>query len=160
MFEAKVYTSRREMLRKKVKNGLILLPGNPEVSYNYPANTYHFRQDSNFLYFFGLDHPDLAGVMDVDSGKDYIFGNDVDLDDIIWMGPQPALKDRASLAGVANTAPLADLVKEREALRKAAKDSGDDPKAGSADDLARLDQRAERLAKVIEARQNRAAEKE
>ncbi len=111
MFDASVYTGRRKRLREAVKEGIILLPGNPEASYNYPANTYHFRQDSNFLYFFGLDHPDLAGVIDVDSGEDWIFGNDVDLDDIIWMGPQPALADRAARAGVNSTAPLADLLK-------------------------------------------------
>ncbi len=111
MFNANVYTDRRNRLREKIKSGLILFPGNPEVSFNYPANTYHFRQDSNFLYFFGLDHPDLAGVMDVDNGTDTIFGNDVDLDDIIWMGPQPALSDRAAQAGVKQAAPLAELVK-------------------------------------------------
>lgn len=111
MFDAKVYTERRNRLRSKISGGLILIPGNPEVSFNYPANTYHFRQDSNFLYFFGLDHPDLAGVIDVDNGKDYIFGNDVDLDDIIWMGPQPAISERAARAGVGHTAPLNDLVK-------------------------------------------------
>ena len=109
MFDASVYTDRRNRLRNEVKSGIILLPGNPEAAYNYPANTYHFRQDSNFLYFFGLAHPDLAGVIDIDNNKDYIFGNDVDLDDIIWMGPQPLMADRAAKAGVTNTAPYKDL---------------------------------------------------
>lgn len=122
MFDAKVYTQRRNRLREKVAGGLILIPGNPEVSYNYPANTYHFRQDSNFLYFFGLDQPDLAGVIDIDNDRDYIFGNDVDLEDIIWMGPQPAMRDRAAKAGVAHTAPLGDLHKiVNEALAKGRK---------------------------------------
>jgi len=111
MFDKKIYTDRRNRLREKIQDGLILILGNPEVSFNYPANTYHFRQDSNFLYFFGLDHPDLAGVIDVDEGKDTIFGNDVDLDDIIWMGPQPAMKDRAAQVGVQYTAPLDELLK-------------------------------------------------
>ena len=106
MFNAKVYTDRRNRLRAALGSGLILIPGNAEASYNYPANTYHFRQDSNFLYFFGLDHPDLAGVIDIDENKDYIFGNDVDMDDIIWMGPQPLMSDQAAKAGVENTAPL------------------------------------------------------
>ncbi|MEZ5082682.1 MAG: aminopeptidase P family protein [Bacteroidales bacterium] len=110
MFNASVYTDRRNRLRSEVKSGIILILGNPEASYNYPANTYHFRQDSNFLYFFGLDHPDLAGVIDVDNNEDYIFGNDVDLDDIIWMGPQPFLKDRATEVGVKNTQPLNKLL--------------------------------------------------
>ena len=89
MFDPKTYTDRRNRLRTEMKTGIVLILGNPEASYNYPANTYHFRQDSNFLYFFGLDHPDLAGVVDIDEDKDYIFGNDVDMDDIIWMGQQP-----------------------------------------------------------------------
>jgi len=94
MFKSDVYSNRRKQLMQKVKSGLIFFPGNKEVSFNYPANTYHFRQDSNFLYFFGLNQPDLAAILDVDSGKEYIFGNDVDMDDIIWMGPQPSIKDR------------------------------------------------------------------
>ena len=109
MFKKEVYTERRNKLKKEVKSGLVLILGNAEASFNYPANTYHFRQDSNFLYFFGLDHPDLAGVLDIDKNKDYIFGNDVDMDDIIWMGPQPLMKDRASKVGVENTAPFSRL---------------------------------------------------
>ncbi|GAB4318603.1 MAG: Xaa-Pro aminopeptidase [Bacteroidales bacterium] len=109
MFDPKVYTDRRNRLRASVQSGIILLPGNPEASFNYPANTYHFRQDSNFLYFFGLDQPDLAGVLDADANRDIIFGNDVDLDDIIWMGPQESMADRAALAGVKETQPLNKL---------------------------------------------------
>ena len=71
-----------------LNSGILFFPGNSEASFNYPANTYHFRQDSNFLYFFGLDHPDLGGVIDLDTGEDWIFGNDVDMDDIIWMGTE------------------------------------------------------------------------
>ncbi|MBN1339025.1 MAG: aminopeptidase P family protein [Bacteroidales bacterium] len=119
MFAPSVYESRRQRLGKEISGGLVLILGNPEVSFNYPANTYHFRQDSNFLYFFGLDHPDLAGVMDIDEGKDYIFGDNVDLDDIIWMGPQPLIKERAAKAGIRNTAPLADLTRVlKEAVQK------------------------------------------
>ena len=110
MFDKKVYTERRNKLKNQIGSGIILMPGNSEASFNYPANTYHFRQDSNFLYFFGLDHPDLAGVLDVDNNKDYIFGNDVDMDDIIWMGPQPLMKDRAAGVGVENTKPFGALV--------------------------------------------------
>ena len=106
MFTSEIYSTRREKLRKKLQSGLILIPGNNEASFNYPANTYHFRQDSDFLYFFGLDFPDLAGVMDIDSGEDYIFGNDVDMDDIIWMGPQPTISQRATKAGIKNTSPF------------------------------------------------------
>jgi Xaa-Pro aminopeptidase len=109
MFDAQVYTDRRSRLKKEIQSWLILILGNTEAAFNYPANTYHFRQDSSFLYFFGMDAPDLAGIIDIDNDKDYIFGDDVDLDDIIWMGPQPLMSDRASLVGVQNTAPLKDL---------------------------------------------------
>ncbi len=103
MFPKEVYTNRRNRLRSEIGSGLVLILGNTESSMNYPANGYHFRQDSNFLYFFGLDHYDLAGVMDVDNGQDFVFGNDVSMDDIIWMGPQPLMKDLAAEVGVENT---------------------------------------------------------
>ncbi len=103
MFQANLYTKRRAELKAKMSSGIVLLPGNTEAAYNYPANTFHYRQDSNFLYFFGLNIADLFGVIDLDADKDYIFGNDFDIDDIIWMGPQPSVKELASKAGVENT---------------------------------------------------------
>ena len=109
MFKSEVYIKRREELHKKMKMGFALFPGNSEASMNYPSNTYHFRQDSDFLYYFGLDLPGFAGLMDFNSGKDWIFGNDVDLDDIIWMGPQPSVKELAEKCGVTNTAPFSKL---------------------------------------------------
>ncbi len=109
MFESSVYSTRRNKLRSLVSSGIILLPGNPEAAMNYPANTYHYRQDSNFLYYFGLDHDGFAGVIDIDNNRDIIFGNDVDMDDIIWMGPQPSVKDQAARAGVSQTEPLGNL---------------------------------------------------
>ena len=109
MFKAQVYSERRNRLRKEIGSGLVLFPGNQEAAFNYRANTYSFRQDSSFSYFFGLDHPDLAGVMDLDAGTDTIFGNDVDIDDIIWMGKQPTMKEQSLLVGVENSAPLKDL---------------------------------------------------
>jgi Xaa-Pro aminopeptidase len=109
MFAPEVYTNRRNALRKELKSGIALFPGNREAAYNYPANTYTFRQDSNFSYFFGLGYPDLVGVIDLENEVDYIFGNEVDIEDIIWMGPQPGIREQASHAGVQNTAPLAEL---------------------------------------------------
>jgi len=109
MFKSEVYTKRREELHKKLKTGLALFIGNGEAPMNYPGNTYHFRQDSDFLYFFGLDVPGLSGVMDFDSGKDWIFGNDIDMDDIIWMGPQPTVKELALKCGVTQTAKMSTL---------------------------------------------------
>lgn len=96
MFETSVYKNRRARLKEKVKSGLVLILGNGEAPANYTDNTYKFRQDSSFLYFFGLNQPGFAGVIDIDSGDEYIFGNDVDMDDIIWMGPQPSVKDMAA----------------------------------------------------------------
>ena len=116
MFKSEVYTKRRAELHRKMKTGLALFPGNEEASMNYPDNTYHFRQDSDFLYFFGLDIPGLAGVMDFDSGKDMIFGNDFDIDDIIWMGPQLKVRDLAFKCGISDTAPLKNL---EEAMKDA-----------------------------------------
>jgi len=111
MFDSKIYIQRRAQLRNAIGSGLILLPGNVDAAFNYPANQYHFRQDSTFLYYFGLDHVGLAGVMDLDSGEDWIFGNDVDMDDIIWMGVLPSIADLSARVGVTHTGPYADLDK-------------------------------------------------
>lgn len=115
MFEASTYKNRRESLRKKMGSGLVLILGNNESPTNYPNNTYKFRQDSSFLYFFGLSMAGFAGVMDVDSGEDCLFGNDVDMDDIIWMGPQPAVRDLGAKVGVSVTRPFGDLAKVLQA---------------------------------------------
>ena len=112
MFKKEVYISRRARLHEIMKSGLALFIGNVESPMNYPANQYHFRQDSDFLYYFGLDLPGFAGLMDFDTGKDWIFGKDVDIDDIIWMGPQPTVKELALGCGVVSTAPFAKLESE------------------------------------------------
>jgi len=109
MFKKEVYIERRKKLHEKMQNGLALIFGNSESPMNYPSNTYHFRQDSSFLYFFGLDYPDFIGVLDIDNGTDYIFGNDIDLEDIIWMGEQPSLSEKSFKCGVEHTAPLNDV---------------------------------------------------
>jgi Xaa-Pro aminopeptidase len=109
MFSASVYSNRRDQLKKIVKNGIILILGNVDVPMNYAANTYHFRQDSNFLYFFGIDIPGFAGIIDAESGEDYIFGNDVDIEDIIWMGNQPLVKELAEKCGISRTLPFSKL---------------------------------------------------
>ena len=79
---------------------------------NYPANPFHFRQDSTFLYFFGLDSPGLAAVIDIDENKDILYGNDVSVEDIIWMGSQPLLQERGLKVGIKETAPL-DKLKDK-----------------------------------------------
>jgi len=103
MFEARIYNERRSRLRKQLGSGLILLQGNEESPMNYADNTYHFRQDSSFLYFFGLDTPCLAGVIDVDQGTETIFGDDLTVEDFVWMGFQPSLKERSLQVGVTRT---------------------------------------------------------
>ena len=92
-----------------MKSGIGLFIGNNDAAMNYIANPYHFRQDSDFLYFFGLDLQGFAGIMDFDNGEDYIFGNDVDMDDIIWMGPQQTVKELAAKCGILNTSPMTKL---------------------------------------------------
>ncbi len=109
MFEAKTYIQRRTLLKKALNSGLALFLGNEESPMNYQANTYPFRQDSSFLYFFGLDTPGLAAIIDVQAGTDTVYGDDITLEDVIWMGELPKLKDRAAEAGIFMTAPLAKL---------------------------------------------------
>ncbi len=115
MFNPKTYIQRRTLLKKTLKSGLALFLGNEESPMNYPANTYPFRQDSSFLYFFGLNTPGLAAAVDIEAGTDTVFGDDITLEDVIWMGELPKIKDRAAAAGVFLTAPvskLADTVAE------------------------------------------------
>ncbi|TVR37914.1 MAG: aminopeptidase P family protein [Bacteroidia bacterium] len=109
MFDKTTYTTRREKLKTLLQDGIVLLPGNVDVPMNYKSNTYRFRQDSNFLYFFGLDQQGLAAIIDLDDGSETIFGDDASLDDIIWMGPQPSLKSRAEAVGVAHAESLSQL---------------------------------------------------
>jgi Xaa-Pro aminopeptidase len=109
MFDKQVYTARRNQLREKMGSGIILIPGNMESPMNYTDNTYHFRQDSTFLYLFGLDIPGVFGVIDANTGNDMLFGNDNSIEDIIWSGIKPSIKELAASVGVANTSPLKDL---------------------------------------------------
>ena len=110
MFNKNIYIERRNQLRKKMGNGIILIPGNMESPMNYTDNTYHFRQDSTFLYLFGLDTPGFFGIIDANEGKDTLFGDDISIEDIIWMGTKPSIKDLASSVGVDFTAPLNQLL--------------------------------------------------
>ncbi len=111
MFKKETYMARRDQLRKDMGHGLIIIPGNHEAPCNYKDNTYWFRQDSTFLYFFGLQREDLVGVIDCESGKDYIFANDYDIDDIIWTGPLPSVKELAASVGVSHTGNMKALQK-------------------------------------------------
>lgn len=116
MFSKETYIKRRETLKKQVGNGLILLVGNSESPMNYADNTYHYRQDSNFLYFTGINHPDLVSVFDCESGSEVLFGNDYTIDDVVWMGQQPTIASKAALCGIKTTQPLSRI---QETLDKA-----------------------------------------
>jgi len=105
MFNRETYIARRQKLKEKISDGIILLLGNVDSPMNYADNTYYFRQDSTFLYFFGLDFQRLAAVIDTDTGEEIIFGDNVEIEDIIWMGPQVALKEKAEKVGVFKTEP-------------------------------------------------------
>ena len=111
LFDSHIYVSRRNRLMKNELKGVALFIGNTESPMDYPANGYHFRQDSNFSYFFGLDIPNMAGIIDFDEGRQIIFANDIDIEDVIWMGPQPAVKDLASKVGIEETYPFSELEK-------------------------------------------------
>jgi Xaa-Pro aminopeptidase len=121
MFQAEVYIQRRKVLIDRIGSGLILFWGNDESPVNYPDNTYHFRQHSSFLYYFGIDFPSLAAVIDIDNGHQIIFGDDYSIDDIVWMGPQPTIAERALFSGITETQPMVKLytiLKEAQAARR------------------------------------------
>lgn len=117
LFEKSVYVNRRQRLKQLVGKSLIVLPGNDDAGMNYRDNTYPFRQDSTFLYYFGLNTPGLCGVIDIDSGNEYIFGDDVTVEDIVWTGPLPTVKEMADAVGVQKTfgaKAIADLIQKAQ----------------------------------------------
>ena len=121
MFDKNIYIRRRKELKAKVKNGILLFLGNNEASMNYPSNTYHYRQDSHFIYFFGIQIDHLAAVIDIEEDKEIIFGDDYTIDDIIWMGSQPTVQSLAEGCGVITTKPMASLVDYLQKAQKAGK---------------------------------------
>lgn len=111
MFSKDIYVARRNELKQRVGSGLIILFGNNDASTNYPANTYRFRQDSSFIYYYGQKRDGLVGVIDVDNNNEYLIGDDIDIDDIIWMGYTPSVADLAAEVGIPNSAPMSELKK-------------------------------------------------
>ena len=110
MFSKDTYIKRRSDLKKFVGNGVIILFGNNESPANYPANSYApMRQDSSFLYYFGQHRDGLVGVIDIDNDTEILFGDDIDVEDIVWMGYTPSVSDLAAEVGVAKTAPMKEL---------------------------------------------------
>ncbi|MCF0179435.1 MAG: aminopeptidase P N-terminal domain-containing protein [Bacteroidales bacterium] len=108
-FAKEIYEARRARLEKTMGSGLLLFLGNGVASMNYPDNNYFFRQDSTFLYFFGLDYEGLAAVIDVDNHKTIVFGDELTIDDIVWTGVQPTIAEKCAAIGVTETRPHAEL---------------------------------------------------
>ena len=109
MFEKSEYIARRKALKKEMKSGVLLFLGNQESSINYGDNWYPFRQDSTFLYLFGLAHPNLNAIIDVDNDTEIIFGDNLSIDDIVFMGQETTLEDRALEVGISNVQSSSDL---------------------------------------------------
>ena len=106
MFDKNTYTLRRQALKNLMGSGLLIFPGNNDSPANGPYNFYHYRQDSSFLYFFGLQRDGLIGVIDVDNDKEYLLGDDIDIDDIIWFGSVDSVQELASQVGIVETMPF------------------------------------------------------
>ncbi len=109
MFSKETYIARRAKLKQTIGSGLLLFLGNDESGMNYADNTYHFRQDSTFLYFFGLPYADLNAIIDIDNNKEIIFGDELTIDAIVWMGTQPTLKEKGESIGINDIRPSAEL---------------------------------------------------
>ncbi len=109
MFTKDIYIERRKILKEKVKSGIILICGNDLSPMNCEDNTYPFMQDSTFLYYFGLNRENLFGLIDIDNNKEYIFGNELTMDEIIWMGPQITLKEQCKTVGITELKCLKEL---------------------------------------------------
>ena len=117
MFSKETYINRRNKLKREAGKGILLFLGNNESPMNYADNTYHFRQDSSFLYFFGLKHPGLAAVLDCESGEETLYGDNFTIDDIVWMGKQPTISERASTCGIVKTAPAFQLFADLQNIK-------------------------------------------
>ena len=116
MFDKQIYIQRRRKLKQDVGSGLIVLLGNEESSMNYTDNLYHFRQDSTFLYFFGIDRPGLMALIDIDTDKEIIFGDDLTIEQMVWTGYQQPLAAQAESVGISTVKTLGKL---QEIIEKA-----------------------------------------
>ena len=122
MFNTDIYVKRRQTLKQKLGSGFVVIFGNNDAPTNYPSNTYRFRQDSSFLYYFGQKREGLVGIIDIDNDKEYFIGDDIDIDDIIWYGFVPSVADLGKQVGVANSAPMAELANMIQKARKASQE--------------------------------------
>lgn len=115
MFPVETYVQRRKGLREKLDSGIILFLGNEDSSMNYKANIYPFHQDASFLYYFGLEGPSLAAIIDIDNEQEMVFGDNLTVNDLVFTGPVPTISERSPACGITNTdnlAKLAEILKE------------------------------------------------
>ena len=108
-FSAATYSERRAKLKKSIESGTLLFLGNGYSPMNYKDNYYHFRQDSCFLYYFGLNVDGLNAIIDIDNDKEIIFGDELTMADIVWTGPLPSISDLAAQVGISQTEPSSRL---------------------------------------------------
>jgi len=118
MFPSLTYINRRKQLRSQFTTGVLLFLGNDETGMNYEDNTYRFRQDSTFLYYFGVSKPGLFALMDIDAGNDYIFGEGFTIDSIVWMGSQPTIREIAATVGVELTGNIVQFTEKINSYKK------------------------------------------
>jgi Xaa-Pro aminopeptidase len=109
MFDAQTYVDRRARLAGQFDSGLLLFFGNEESPMNFADNPFHFRQDSTFLYYFGIDQPGYAATIDLDQGRTVVFADDLTIDDVVWTGPLPTVAELAARGGIGATAPASAL---------------------------------------------------
>jgi Xaa-Pro aminopeptidase len=122
MFSGETYVRRREGLAERLGQGLVILPGHGESPINAPENCYRFRQDSTFLYYVGVDRPDLVAVLDVDEGTTTLFGDDLILADIVWTGEHPTVAEWAEASGIQHKRPLSALRNVLDTARNAGRE--------------------------------------
>lgn len=109
LFSKSTYVERRNELKKLVGEGLVVLFGNNDSPANYPSNAYKYRQDSSFLYYFGLHRDGLVGVIDIDNDREYLVGDEIDIEDIVWYGSVTSVAEMAEQTGIARVAAMREL---------------------------------------------------
>ena len=119
MFAKETYIQRRALLKKNIGSGVLLFLVNDEQGLHYEDNTFRYRQDSTFLYYFGLSFAGLSAIIDIDEDKEIIFGDELTIDHIVWMGTQPTLKEKSGRVGITEVMPSAEIMNYlHKAVRK------------------------------------------
>lgn len=111
LFSKQTYINRRAKLAENMKSGKLLFLGNIESPMNYKDNTFRFRQDSTFLYYFGINLPGIAVIYDIDNQCTTLYGNEYSMDDIIWIGEVEAINSLAEKVGINFVKPFNEIYK-------------------------------------------------